>query len=225
MSGENVIGALNEPIAPRLESSSSLSSLRDRHSMPDRRVSSLSSHARFFGERGHHLSRRRPKRRMAQGPTPVPEQRPFPTDARLPGHRVSHRVSLEEAAVHTEWQILQHVGGIPFVALIDALIESDQVKAAERLAEIAVAASGENPRLIALRELLSPPKILAQGPAVEQDRRLETEWLKTHRQDYRGQWVAVSQRGLLAHAGTLRDLLAAIGTVRPLERPLIYRFD
>jgi len=162
---------------------------------------------------------------MAQGPTPVPEQRPFPTDARLPGHRVSHRVSLEEAAVHTEWQILQHVGGIPFVALIDALIESDQVKAAERLAEIAVAASGENPRLIALRELLSPPKILAQGPAVEQDRRLETEWLKTHRQDYRGQWVAVSQRGLLAHAGTLRDLLAAIGTVRPLERPLIYRFD
>jgi len=192
--------------------------------MPDQRLSRLSSYARFLGERAHHLRRRRPKRYMAQGPTPVPEQCPVPIDARLPWRRVSPRISLEEAAVHTKRRILQCVGEIPFVALIDALIESDQVRAAARLAELAVAASGDNPRLIALRELLSPLKLLAHGPAVEQDRRFEAEWLKAHSEDYRGQWVAVSERGLVAHAQTLSELLAAIRTVRPLERPLIYRF-
>ena len=222
MSGENVIGALNEPVAPRLESTSSLSSLRYRHSISDQR---LSSPAIFGGERAHHLSRRRPKRYMAQGPSSMPEGHPFPIDADLSWRRIRYRISLEEAAVHTRRGILQHVGEIPFVALIDALIERDQVKAAEHLAEIAVAASGGNPRLIALRELLSPPKLLSHGPAVEQDRRFETEWLKAHREDYRGQWVAVSERGLVAHARTLGDLLAAVGTVRRLERPLIYRFD
>ena len=210
MSGEKVIGVLNELVALPVESASSGSSLRYGGSLPDQ---GLASRGGARVERTYRLGRRRPKRYTSRGPTPVPERRPFSIDARIAWRPATYWISLEGA------------GQMPFAALIDALIESDQVRAAGRLAEFAVAASGGNARLIALRELLSPPRLLAHGPAVEQDRRLEAEWLKAHREEYRGQWVAITERGLVGCARTLSDLLAIIGTQQPPKRPLIYRFD
>ena len=109
----------------------------------------------------------------------------------------------------------------PYAAMIRILLTDGRVLAARRLLGAALNSDAPPEGLDRLRTLLGPPKI-RRDHARDPDRTEEYAWLRSHGHEHSGRWVAVSGGRLVASAGSLRQLLDAIGTKGALA-PLIHR--
>jgi hypothetical protein len=113
---------------------------------------------------------------------------------------------------------------IPYVSLVQQLVETDRIPAARRVLQALPLALQNDPVVRRLRAVLAPP-VVRRTERRDRDRRAEYDWLKTQAHRYRGQWVAVSKEKLLAAAPTLRELREQLGTLRLTERPLLHRIE
>ena len=76
------------------------------------------------------------------------------------------------------------------------------------------------------QRVLAPAKVLGLGLiSPEPDRTREERWLEENAGSYRNQWVALDGDTLLACAPTFTDLVKALDEIKPVRRPLAYRFD
>ena len=112
----------------------------------------------------------------------------------------------------------------PYHTVIHRLIEDEQISAARRLLTVGLNQREVAPELMDLTLLLAPPKV-AKSRYTGVDRDLELAWLACHGSSYPGEWVAVSRDRLLAHAPSLKALLAELKSVRIIHQPLIHWID
>ncbi|HSS50542.1 MAG TPA: DUF5678 domain-containing protein [Thermoanaerobaculia bacterium] len=108
---------------------------------------------------------------------------------------------------------------------IRELVEADKVEGARRL--LAEALSGHHGE-----DLSGWQRVLAKtkgrpNPDVEPDfdRTPEFRWITEHAEAYRGQWVALLGRKLLAHSTSLKEVVAALERNKPPRRAMLHFVD
>lgn len=104
---------------------------------------------------------------------------------------------------------------------IRELIEQDHVAGARKLLAEALERGEQEKDLLLLQRVLGPAKFLGFSDELDPDRTPELDWLRAHRQDYRGQWVALAEDRLLAHSADIREVDSAVKTMTLSRRPLL----
>lgn len=113
-----------------------------------------------------------------------------------------------------------------YVERIRDLVQRGDVPGARALVAEATAKDVQEERLPYWREVLAPAKVLSVGGvSLEPDRSREERWLEENAEAYRNQWVALDGDTLLAHAPTFSELMKALDEIKPVRRPLAFRFD
>ena len=113
-----------------------------------------------------------------------------------------------------------------YVERIRELVEQDRVGAARKLVAEAVAKGAQEEKLRYWQEVLAPAKVLGVGLiSLESGRTREERWLEENAGAYRNQWVALDGDTLLACAPTFSELMKVLDEIKPVRRPLAYRFD
>lgn len=104
---------------------------------------------------------------------------------------------------------------------IRELVEQDYVAGARKLLAEALERGEQDAELLQWQRVLAPAKFLGFSDELEPDRTPEFEWLRTHRKDYPGQWVALAEDRLLAHSADIREVDSAVKTMTLSRRPLL----
>jgi hypothetical protein len=113
---------------------------------------------------------------------------------------------------------------LPFAIAVRRLVDSERLKAARTMLETVPANLLNDSLILRLRRVLAPP-IVSRTTKTDVDREPEYDWLRTEGHNYRGQWVALLGRRLLAVAPTLRELRASIRMIPLAHPPLIQRVE
>ena len=113
----------------------------------------------------------------------------------------------------------------PYAASIRASLENEQISAARSLLKLALSQNPREPSLAGLQKILAPARVTTSPRRRDGDRTAELQWLAVHKESYRGRWVAVSEEGLLAHARSLKELMAELKSSPPPRAPLVCRID
>jgi hypothetical protein len=111
-----------------------------------------------------------------------------------------------------------------YIAAVRGLLNAECIRSAQEMAAEGLSRYPDNLDLQRLARLLAPPKIVdspLQGYR-EPDRFREFTWLREHRHEYRGKWVAVLDDRLIAVADALPDLLEQVKQARLTEHPLVH---
>ena len=66
----------------------------------------------------------------------------------------------------------------------------------------------------AKRELLDPPTVKTNRKATKVDQAANVDWLKTHKNQYKGKWVAIKDGNLLEAADSYEELVARVGNIK-----------
>ncbi len=107
-------------------------------------------------------------------------------------------------------------------AQVLALIEQDQLVQARAVVQEALEQHPQDPELISLREVLSPPRGRPRS-ITDADRSEEFEWIATNWDSYRGRWVAVNGNSLVAQAHSFAELQSQLRN--RAGTPLVHRID
>jgi hypothetical protein len=98
-----------------------------------------------------------------------------------------------------------------FARAIRLALDVGAHRTARQLAAKGVKRFPDSAELATYAELLGPARVLTTDLPADPQVAAETEWLKGHGPEYRGQWVALRGGELLAAAPTLEELVAQIG--------------
>jgi hypothetical protein len=113
-----------------------------------------------------------------------------------------------------------------YVERIRELVERGDVRGARALAAEAAGLGIQEEGFEQWQRVLAPAKVLGVGlVSLEPDRSREERWLEENAQAYRNQWVALEGDTLLARAPTFSELMKVLDEIKPVRRPLAYRFD
>ncbi len=109
-----------------------------------------------------------------------------------------------------------------YAAQVLALIEEGQLVQARAMVQEALEQHPQDPELLSLREVLSPPRGRPRS-IIDADRSEEFEWITTNRDSYRGRWVAVDGNSLVAEAHSFAELQSRLRNLA--GTPLVHRID
>jgi hypothetical protein len=113
-------------------------------------------------------------------------------------------------------------GRASLVAGIRELLRENRIAAARRMLDALPSSGFDDPAIQRLRRVLAAP-VVHELQRTDVDRTAEYRWLRQHGQEYRGQWVAVDETGLVASAPTFRELQAQLGQLHLMRSPVIHR--
>lgn len=105
----------------------------------------------------------------------------------------------------------------PLALVIWGLVERQQVAAARQLLDLLP----DDPQTDKLKMLLRPPTT-ARATKRDRSRSAEFQWLRQHRREFVGQWVAVDGDELLSSARSLRELRKSLKAAHPTRVPLLH---
>jgi hypothetical protein len=71
-----------------------------------------------------------------------------------------------------------------------------------------------NSEIAKFARILAPVKTIRSDLPPYPQAELDLQWLKEHRQEYHGQWVAIKDGNLVASASTYQDLKTIVGNVK-----------
>lgn len=106
-----------------------------------------------------------------------------------------------------------------YAARVRELIETERVRGARRVIAEAWEVYPDHPALIPWKKALALPEVVKVGGPLDKDRMPEYNWLAAHGPKYKGEWVAVLEDQLVAHAPKLRDLDAELDEQPPTPFP------
>jgi hypothetical protein len=106
-----------------------------------------------------------------------------------------------------------------YVARIRELIDTERVRGARKLMAEAWEAFPDHPALIPWKKALALPELVKVGGPLDKDRTPEYNWLAVHGPKYMGEWVAVLEDRLVAHAPKLKDLNEELDRQPPTPFP------
>jgi hypothetical protein len=109
---------------------------------------------------------------------------------------------------------------------IRSLLDSQKLVAAMREAARGAKLFPGHAWLRQANRVLNPSKVAAV-PARDQemDRRKEYDWLRRHRDEYRGQWVALMEDELIASSESFDEVLRDVRARRLTTHPLVHRVE
>lgn len=93
-------------------------------------------------------------------------------------------------------------------------LEASAHLAARQISEEGVSRYPDDLELQKYAHILSPPKVSPSNVPPDPSIGADDEWLKAHRTEYRGRWVALREGKLLGAAGSLRELIELVGDTR-----------
>lgn len=109
---------------------------------------------------------------------------------------------------------------------IRELVEADRVGAARGLLTEALEGEDHGEDLSGWQRVLAPAQSRPNSSReLDFDRTPDIRWINEHEDDYRGQWVALLDGELLAHAASLEKVVSALEKDRPSRRPLLHYID
>ena len=111
-------------------------------------------------------------------------------------------------------------------AEIRSLLDSQKLVAAMREAARGARLFPEDAWLRQADRVLNPSKVTVV-PSRDQhlDRRKEYDWLRRHRDEYRGKWVALMEDKLIASSDSFDDVLREVRARRLAAHPLVHRVE
>lgn len=89
------------------------------------------------------------------------------------------------------------------------------VGAYQKAAQLARIGNGQYPDQVEIQkyvQILAPAKIKPDNSSPQPEGAKDIQWLKEHRQEYSGQWVALLHGELLGAAPTLKELTRQVGS-------------
>ncbi len=101
-----------------------------------------------------------------------------------------------------------------FVRVVRLAFEAGAYEAARKVAADGVRRYPEDSEIQEYARVLSPPKASFRDAPPDPSIGADDEWLKAHRTEYRGQWVALRGGKLLGVAGSLRELVELVGDTK-----------
>jgi hypothetical protein len=104
---------------------------------------------------------------------------------------------------------------------IRELVEQDHVGAARKLVAEALENGEHGEELLQWQRVLAPARFLGFSDELDPDRTPEMNWVTAHREEYRGQWVAVAEDRLVAHSEDIQEVYSAAKAVKLNRRPLL----
>jgi len=104
---------------------------------------------------------------------------------------------------------------------IRELVEQDYVGAARKLLAEALEKGDHDEDLSGWQRVLAPARLLGLSDELDPDRTPEMSWVAAHREEYRGQWVAVAEDRLVAHSEDIQEVYSAVKAVKLNRRPLL----
>jgi hypothetical protein len=104
---------------------------------------------------------------------------------------------------------------------IGELIEQDRVQGARKLLAEALERGVHEEAFPILQRVLGPAKFLGFSDEVDPDRTPEMNWVAAHREEYRGQWVAVAEDHLVAHSEDIKEVYSVAKSAKLNRRPLL----
>ncbi len=104
--------------------------------------------------------------------------------------------------------------GDQFIVAVQDALANDQPELARMLAQQGHRLHPQNEHLARLSIILAPPKVITDDLPADPDLVANLTWLKAHRTEYAGQWVAVAKGELRSVAPTLRELKHALGDLK-----------
>lgn len=104
---------------------------------------------------------------------------------------------------------------------IRELVEQDRVGAARKLLAEALENGEHDEELLQWQRVLAPARFLGFSNELDPDRTPEMNWVAAHREEYRGQWVAVAEDRLVAHSEDIQEVYSAVKSVKLNRRPLL----
>jgi hypothetical protein len=111
----------------------------------------------------------------------------------------------------------------PYRERIRELVEADRVKAARELLAEALERGDHGEDLSGWQRVLAKGKPLGVVPGERDfDRTPDLLWIRDHAETYRGQWVALLGGELLAHSGSLDEVVKVLEANRPARSPLLH---
>lgn len=111
-----------------------------------------------------------------------------------------------------------------WVASIRSELESGAVRKAWHLATEGAAKFPGHEELDRLSRLLAPP-VVTRGSGNVPDMSKAFQWLRENGARFRGQWVALSEEGLLAASSDYDELLRTIGSQNSDDSPIVHYID
>jgi hypothetical protein len=106
-------------------------------------------------------------------------------------------------------------------AAISAALNNESLRGAQRAAAEGHAKFPDDPELARLDRLLtSRPARSFKGPPVP-DRTEAYKWLDENGEAYRGQWIALGDKGLLAASPDFNELVSTLKAMSPEVLPLL----
>lgn len=112
--------------------------------------------------------------------------------------------------------------GLPYAALIRALLEREAIQGARDLLALALGLFPADPELLRINKILAPPRV-RRSPVRDHDRSPDFRWLREEGPRHRGFWVALEDGKLLAEAPVLKELLDQLKAIAPARLPLVHR--
>lgn len=101
-----------------------------------------------------------------------------------------------------------------YLLAISLALEVGAHLAARKLAQEGGARFPDHPEMAKFARILAPVQTIRSDLPPYPQAELNMKWLKEHRQDYHGQWVAIKDGILVASASAYQDLKATIGSVK-----------
>ena len=113
---------------------------------------------------------------------------------------------------------------VPYISMIRAMLDRDQVAAARALLSVALAESPNATELLRSAEILAVPTS-ARRSVQDSDRRREYSWLAAHARALRGKWIALVGSELVGSAASLTELLESLKPSGAQKLALIHRVE
>lgn len=99
-----------------------------------------------------------------------------------------------------------------FVRVLKLSLKAGAHKAAQYIATEGVKHHPDSVELQRYAHLFAPPRIIARNLPPEPTLAANREWLKNHRHEYSGLWVAIRNGELLGTASSLEELVSQVGS-------------
>jgi len=109
-----------------------------------------------------------------------------------------------------------------FVKATQLALEAGAFGAARQLSTLGAELHPGEPAIERYRYVLAPPRVVGRRPASGNSVRANRDWLKAHREEYRGQWVGLADGVLLGAALSFEDLVSRIGKPKDVLITKVY---
>ena len=103
-----------------------------------------------------------------------------------------------------------------FLRAIQLALQAGAHLAARQISVEGVAEYPEHGELQKYARILAPPKVTRSDEPPNPTLKTNRDWLKTHGDSFRGQWVALRNGQLLGSSGTLKSLVTKIGDTKDI---------